>query len=165
MPNAKNKKDYGDILMSWKVEEFEKHNRSKTWYISIFIIGGALLIYSIAAANFLFAVIIVMIGIVSLLSSTREPGQLNFSIHEDGIEHGTQFYLYKELKNFWIIYEPPEIKSLYIDFKSALRPHLTIPLKTKNPVDVRRTLLKYIDEDATKEEEPFSDALGRMLKL
>ncbi|KKU49315.1 MAG: hypothetical protein UX68_C0001G0063, partial [Parcubacteria group bacterium GW2011_GWA2_46_9] len=71
----------------------------------------------------------------------------------------------KDLKSFWIIYEPPEVKMLYFDFKNAWRPRLPIPLQDENPIEVRRLLLKYLEEDLSRESEPTSDALSRLLRL
>ena len=93
------------------------------------------------------------------------PAQLMVSIFEDGIQAGENFYAYRDLKSFWIIYEPPEVKTLYFDFKSAWRPRLPVPLAEENPVEVRRFLLKYLEEDLSRESEPTSDALSRLLRL
>ena len=42
---------------------------------------------------------------------------------------------------------------------------LSIPLEKQNPIKIRKILLKYIDEDLDKDEESFSEILGRRLKI
>ncbi|MCH7492666.1 hypothetical protein IID19_03715, partial [Patescibacteria group bacterium] len=62
-------------------------------------------------------------------------------------------------------YEPPEVKNLYFDFKTGIRPSISISLESQNPVNIRKKLLEYLEEDTEKENESFSDGLSRMLKL
>ena len=47
-------------------------------------------------------------------------------------------------KSFFIIYQPPEVKSLYFEFKALTKPRLVIPLKDQNPVEIRKTLLEHL---------------------
>jgi len=105
-----------------------------------------------------------MFTLIIFLHSTKKPDKVSLAITEDGLEVGNNFYLYKEIKKFWIIYEPPDVKNLYFDFK-GLRPTLIIPLENKNPVQIRKILLDYLDEDLEKEDESLSEYLGRKLKI
>jgi hypothetical protein len=57
------------------------------------------------------------------------------------------------------------VKSLFIETKSTFQPRLRIPLLDENPVEIRHTLQKYLDEDISQEEEPFSDKLARSWRL
>jgi len=157
--------DNGEIFFSWEFPEYFKYERSKLWYLGMGILGGILLIYCLFAKNFLFALIVIMVGIIIFLYEAKEPLNVSFSITEDGLELGRNFYPWKDLKNFWIIYEPPKIKTLYFIFKNAWRPRLNIPLLDQNPLKIREKLLEYLDEDLEKEEEPISDSFGRFLKL
>ena len=58
-----------------------------------------------------------------------------------------------------------DFKNLYLEFKNSLRPRLTIPLEDINPVNARKILKNYLDEDLEKDTEPTSEALGRKLRL
>ena len=164
MENEKQKEDHGKTLIAWTFPEFIKHQRTGGWYVGMAILLAALVIFSILTQSYLLLVIIAMVVIIYYIRARKEPDLVHFGITEDGLEIGETFYPYKNIKNFWIIYEPPEVKNLYFDFKS-LRPHLTIYLENQNPLKVRKTLLTYLKEDLTKENEPFSDGLTRMLKL
>ncbi len=156
---------YGKKLISWNFPEFIKYERSRGWYVIALIIGGLLLLYAVVTVNFLFALIVIIVAVILFLKTSEEANNIEFTIYEAGIKVGEKFYEYKELKNFYLIYEPPEVKSLYLDFQSSLRPRLQIPLEDKNPVKVREILLDYLNEDLDKENEPISDGLGRILKL
>ena len=161
----KNQIEKGNTLLSWHFPEFETYERGPIWYIIFFIIGGALILYSILTVNFLFAVIVVMVTIIILLGHRKEPSEIDIDITEAGLEIGDKFYMYKEIKSFFIIYEPPHVMTLFIQLKSSTKPRLSIPLNGQNPVKVRDILLTFIAEDVEKDDEPGSDFLTRALKL
>jgi hypothetical protein len=158
--------DYGDKIIGWQVPEYEKHERSRAWYIFASIIAILLLIYSFWTANFLFAVIIIVASLVVILHDSREPDMVNFSITDEGIVIGRKFYDYDEIKDFSIVYKPRRgIKNLYFEFKSALRHRLSIPLQDMNPLLIRENLLKYLEEDLERTDQPTSEGLAKMFKL
>ena len=106
-----------------------------------------------------------MVVVILFLHQRKDPIELEIKITEAGVEIGNKFYVYKELDKFFIIYEPPEISNLYIEFKSNLKPDLSIPLREQNPIKVRDILIDFLAEDIDKEEEPTSDFLTRWLKF
>ncbi len=158
-------KEHGKTLISWEFPEYERHDRSFVWYLVAFIVIAGLLLYSVLTVNFLFSVIIIILVIINFFYFIREPRKVGFKITEDGIELDGKFYLYKELKNFWVIYDPPKVKSLYFDFKSSFSPLVPVSLEDQDPLRVRKVLLDYLEEDLEKEEESVSDGLSRILKL
>ena len=89
----------------------------------------------------------------------------SFAINEDGVVLGSKFIAYKEIKDFFIIYEPPEVKTLHLEFNQGWRPRLAVPLGEQNPLAVREVLLKYLAENTERTEEPLSDYLSRKWKL
>lgn len=157
--------DHGHALRNWVIAEYAQHERGRSWYIVAGLVALGLIVWAIYTVNFLFAVLVVLAAIILLVRHSEMPAQLMVSIFEDGIQVGEGFYPYQDLKSFWIIYEPPEVGSLYFDFKNSWRPRLPIPLEEENPIEVRRILLKYLEEDLNRESEPTSDALSRLLRL
>ena len=157
MPNTK--------LVSWNIPEYVKHERGRRWYVIALLVLGTLLVYSFFTANFLFALILIIAAITIVLHDKHDPTELEFAITEDGIVLGNQFYEYKKFSSFWIFYQPDQNKMLFLEFKNRLRPRLPIPLLNKNPLHLRNILLKYLEEDLAKENEPISEQLSRILKL
>ena len=151
--------------ISWEFPKFKKIERKKGWYIWTTIIFILLIFYSIISANFLFGLIIILAGIIIFLNYHKEDSNINFSITQKGVELENKFYSFKEIKNFWIIYEPPVIKNLYLDFKTPFKPALSIPLEKTNPVKIRKLLKEHIEEDLEKESESTIESLERILKL
>jgi len=157
---------HGRVLLSWSFPEFEKHQRTFGWYTLAMVSGIALLIWAIIERNFLFAIIVLIVATIVYRQTVREPADVLFQISEDGVEIGGQaFYEFRELQNFWIIYEPPEVKKIFFTFRGRLRPDLIIPLMDQNPLTVRQILRQYLPEDLERESEPTTETLGRMLKI
>lgn len=157
-------KKYGKILSFWDIQDFDKHEKSFLWYTVAGIMGIALLVYAILTMNFLFAIIILMFAIIILLHDLRTPNLIKCALTETGILIGERFYKFNEFENFCILYKPPELKNLYLEFK-GIRPRITISLNKQNPNIIRKILNKYLMEDLEREDEPISEYVGRVLKI
>jgi hypothetical protein len=157
--------DVGNSLISWETWEYPPHDRSRMWYIIISIIGTALLVYSIATANYLFAIIVLMTGIIILINGAKHPNRIPVHITNLGIVLGDAFYDYKSIKEFALVYEPPVVKTLYVDFNSVFKPMISIQLEDADPNIVRQSLLPYAFENLKREDETLTDMLRRMYKL
>ncbi|MGC9049026.1 MAG: hypothetical protein ACP5IX_02310 [Patescibacteria group bacterium] len=157
--------DHGKKLAEWEFSEYVKYQRTLAWYIGLGIIGAAVIIYSIFSKNFLFALIVILIGFILVLHSKREPAGLKCLIFEDGIQVGTRFYDWDEIKSFRLVYKPPKVKLLYIDLKSILMPDFSVPLNNQNPLEIRQILKIYLPEDLEKQYETLTDRMNRWLKL
>lgn len=157
--------EYGEVFFSWDFPEFGTAWRNKKWYKWAILVAIALLLYSLIVANYLFAVIVMLVGIIYFFQSFDSPLTIRCEISEDGIRVGKTFYDYRDLTRFWIIYEPPEIKTLYIEFKNPLKPRLGIALQNQNPLEIRDTLRQYLEEESGRDNEPISDGLSRLFRL
>ena len=154
-----------EILISWEFPEYTVPKRKKSWYVWAILSFTLLLLYAVLTANFLFGLIIIMTTIILFLYHHKEPLNVRFVITPDGISIDDKNYSFKELKKFWLIYEPPEVKNLYFEFKSSFKPMLVIPLLDQNPIKVRKILKGYLEEDLEKESESTIEALARVLKI
>ena len=152
-------------LLKWSFPEYQKYERRRGWYFWAILISLGIIIYSLLTQNWLFALIIIMFGIIIVINHHNEAEEIKFEINHDGIKLDNRLYKYDEIGRFWIIYQPPEVKNLYFDMKSPLRPQLSIPLGKENPIEVKSFLRQYLVEDLEEEQEPFSDVLGRLFKL
>ncbi len=148
----------------WSFPEYNKYDKKFSWYFSMITLGLLFIIYAIWTKNFLFAIIIILIAVILFLNDKQEPIDIEIELNKNGVRLGSKFYSYKDFDNFWIIYKR-DVKNLYFSFKSWAKFDLSIPLEDQNPIRIRKFLLKYLKEDLKKENEPTSEALGRMLKL
>jgi len=155
----------GDTLHEWTIQEYEQHDRGVGWYIVMILAGLALVLFALLTGNFLFALIIVLFGIIMFLQSHQVPPQVPFKITELGVILNNRFYAWSEFTGFYIIYQPPHVKTLFIETDSAFRPLLRIPLLDIDPISVRNTMQDYLEEDLEKEEEPMSDRFARNWRI
>ncbi|HAO52792.1 TPA: hypothetical protein DCQ85_05020 [Candidatus Magasanikbacteria bacterium] len=156
----------GEILHEWSVPEYDQHERNTTWYVIMGVFGVILLAYSLFTSNFLFSLILVLFIVIIFLQSHQEPIIIPFRITDLGVIINDRFYLYSELSNFYIIYNPEEnLKIVYIETLGNFTPKLRVPLMDMDPNEIRITLRSFIDEDLEKEEEPLSDMIGRKWRL
>lgn len=155
----------GEVVYQWTVAEYTKHNRNKRWYLIAGVVGLAMVVYAVLSSNALFALIIVLIGIILFMQDMVEPMDVPMAITNTGIVVGSKYYRWSELKNFWVIYDPPQIKNLYFGLDNLLRHRIQIPLGDNDPAAIRDYLNQYLEEDLDQEEEPLSDRLGRVWKL
>jgi hypothetical protein len=155
----------GNTLLEWSIAEYEQHFRPTAWYVIMTIVGSLLVGYAIFTDNFMFAIIVVLFAIILFLQSHQKPIVVPFRITELGIIINNRLYQYSELKDFYIVYQPPEIKMLFIETQGTFRPRLRIPLIDMNPNEVRDLLLEFLEENLQKEEEPFSDKVAREWRM
>ncbi|MFH0873408.1 MAG: hypothetical protein V1846_01045 [Candidatus Komeilibacteria bacterium] len=155
----------GTILAEWDYPEYIQFERGWRWYVIAIVITVALLVYSFFTDNQLFMIIILLAAIIFTLANMRQPERIKFYITDKGVVIRDKFLNYRDIKNFWMIYQPPSVKNLFIEPKSFIIPRLAIHLEDQNPVEIRNMLLQYLQEDLDKEDEPQSDFFGRLLKL
>ncbi len=155
----------GAPQIAWEVDEYPHHHRSSTWYVIMGALGVAMIVYAIATANFLFAVIILMLGVIKLLSTFSPPEKVPVVITNTGIVVSDMYYDFDAIMDFSIVYEPPDVKYLYLDFDSVLHPLVSIPLEDEDPNEVRELLLPYLIEDLHRTDERLTDVLRRVYKL
>jgi len=156
-----NSVNIGEVLHEWTIAEYENHQRNLFWYIFMLVTGLLLVGYALFSGNFLFALIIILFAIIMFLQSQQHAPRMPFRICELGVIINNRFYSYRELKDFYVVYNPPEIKTLFLETNSSLRPQLRIPLMDVDPNEVRFTLREFLPEDVEKEEEPISDMIAR----
>ncbi len=152
-------------MIQWTVPEFPQYNRGRWWYVWIGLTTFALLTYAVYSANFLFALIIFMVAIIVFLHSTKTPVQLSVTFDGRGLTIGDRHYLYRDLRSFWVVYDPPEVKTIHILFRSSVKPRLSLQLMEQNPVVIREFLKQFVEENLKEDDEPFTDTLSRFLKL
>lgn len=157
--------DIGAPYFAWMLKEYESEPRHKRWFIFMGVVSGLCLLYAMFTGNFMFVTVLLLFAVIMFLQSHSDAPDVRFEIGELGILIGNRLYLYNELTAFYLIYQPPEVKTLYIETKSAVRPTLRIPLSDQNPLEIREVLSQFLPEDFEKEEEPISDRFGRNWKL
>jgi len=161
-----NKINYGEEIINWDVEEYDRHERGFGWYFLAGLINVIFVSYAFWSNNFLFAVIVIMASFVIILHDSGEPNEINFSITHNGVVMGDKFYDFDEIKNFAIVYKPnQDVKKLYFEFKAPIKNRLSVPLYGQDPLIIRGNLLKYLTEDLERKDEPISEVFSKNFKI
>ncbi len=156
---------YGLPKIEWSFSEFHKHERGLGWYIVSFLIIGALLIYSFFTLNYLFALILILFAFIVTMHHYQEPHVVRTEITDRGIVVGKNFYPYDGIDSFWIIYEPPFSKKLFMRKKNAVQSRIILPLEDNDPLKIREILSQFLPEETENIEDSLSDALGKLFKI
>lgn len=157
---------YGELLMYWTMEEYEAYQRSGLWYAIFAVVGIGLILYAILAANYIFAVFLVLAGIFMLWQHMRDPDQIPIVILSAGMAIGNHFHAWDDVKDFAIAYDPPEVRKLYVDFIKDRDPYVSITLpEDMNPNELRALMLEYAKENPKRREESLTDYVRRLYKL
>lgn len=155
----------GREVYQWEVQEYEKYDRNKRWYLVMGLIGASLLLYAVWTANYIFALIVVLFGIVLFVHDMQEPIKVPFTIVETGIVIGDKYYRFSELSSFWLLYNPPSVKNLYFATGKLVKHRIQVPLLDYDPRPIRDYLSQFLKEDLEQEEEPLSDYIARIFQL
>ena len=152
--------------ISWLVPEFEKHERSKKWYIWAGVISSFLLLFAIFTSNFLFAIIIITAALIIIIHDGKKADEVIILLDDDGVVVGRKFFDYDDLKNFSVLFKPKEdLNNLYFEFKNPVKQRLSVPLFDNDPLQIRDFLLRYLSEDLERINMPISENISKILKL
>ena len=130
----------------------------------LLILIGLFILFAVWQQAYTFIAVIILTAAVLILRFRQQPLTVHCAVREEGLEVGERYFAWKDFKEFWIIYRPPEVKKVFFDFKTP-RPSIDLPLQTENPIKLRQILSERLVENVEREEEPASDQLTRMLKI
>ena len=150
-------------IMEWEAREYEYQPKSPDWYWAVGIIGFGFFFVALALKNFLFAILVVLGTFTLAMYGARRPKTARIAITARGIQVAKTLYPYDHLSYFWVNYDPPHVRELYLVSKKFFVPHISIPLGGADPNEIREHLLKFLEEKEI--EEPFRDVIARLLKF
>jgi len=71
--------------ISWTFPEFEQPDRSRKWWIWFIVVDVLILLFALLSANFLFALIIIMITVIVVFRHYHDPEIITCTITDGGI--------------------------------------------------------------------------------
>lgn len=151
-------------LMEWEVSERTHQTRSVLWYIVAGTLAVVLLAYSVYTANFLFAIMILLLAFILVIQEIVPPKVLTVRLTGSGIWIGNSHYAWTEFKGFYLIYQPPEVEKFYLEFDSP-KSDMSLDIVGLDPLAIREIMLKILPEDLQNEDESTTDSIRRMLKI
>ena len=130
----------------WEAPEFEKREKSKSWFVAPAIIAIGLGIFALLTDSVLFLIVILLGFFTFYIYAKKEPRIIKFKINEKGIEVDNKLHDFDSLHSFWVFYNPPEEKDISFRSKKTFFPYIRIPLADQNPNEIRKYLLRFLPE-------------------
>ncbi|MEX0597236.1 MAG: hypothetical protein WD512_12145 [Candidatus Paceibacterota bacterium] len=151
------------VIYSYQSLEFDKYQKSPTWYIMISVIFVLLLIYAIITRSPITFVVFILLFIVTLLISNKEPRDIIVEITKSGInlDQKTTFR-YQDIDSFGIFIRD-DVRFISIYLTEGIMRYARIPLGKENPEDIADILEEYIPREDGKER--FMDTIDHILKI
>ncbi len=165
-------------VIAEQVEELDSENDTISWSgplfhhapkaisinivaISLFVIAALVQIFQ---DNIITTVFFALLGVVVLAHGYKKPKIVDFKIDSLGVRVGERAFRFREIKSFWIEYEPDlDIKELSLQLKKWYMFYVKVPLADQNPVQIRSFLLDFIPE--IEHEDTLADTLSRKLGI
>jgi len=150
--------------ISWVALEYEHHKKSAKWFLGLLIVTILILGYAVWQKDWLMLVTFVILLSAIYLYARRNPKKIKIKLSEKGVTLDQDEYPYGMIKSFWIMYEPPGIKTLSFEMSQYVNRELVLQLADADPNEIREFLLEFLEEDL-EHEEKYSDKLMRKLKF
>jgi len=157
---AKQKKS---SLYQYQALEFDKYEKTPTWYVLFGIIGILLLIYAIFTRSPMMFVVFVLTFIVTLLISGKDPKYISVEITETGINlDSKRTFQYQDIESFGVFIRQ-DVRFISLHMAEGVLTHARIPLGKEDPDDIAAILEQFIPREDGKES--FFDNLDHFLKI
>lgn len=149
----------------WEAPAYDRYERGPRWYALMGIVALLLVGYAVWTTNYLFAFLILLAAIILVLAGNEHPPKVLVQVGHNGLVWDGDYLSFDDIRHFALVYQPPEVKVLYVQPNSALRPRMRIHLGEQDPVALREHLKQYASEDLSLKDEHASDMLARLFRL
>ena len=149
--------------ISWEAPSFY-YNPQKRYLslITMALMAGAIALL-IFRYDTLTSIFLILASLVLLLYGKQKPTISKIVVDQSGILVGDIIYYYKDLKSFWIDYNPGGPKELSLESAKWYMPYIKVLLNDQNPVEVRSLIVNFLPEK--EHENSLVDHIGRRLGL
>ena len=149
--------------ISWEAPSFY-YNPQKRYLslVTMALMAGAVALL-IFKYDTLTSIFLILASLVLLLYGKQKPTISKITVNQSGILIGDIMYYYKDLKSFWIEYNPGGPKELSLESAKWYMPYVKVMLNEQNPVEVRSLVINFVPEK--EHENSLVDYIGRRLGL
>jgi len=150
--------------IEWTAYEYQYVPKSTSWHIAYSIMSALLIGYAVYSRSLMTIITFVVLSVVGWLFAIRKPKKMLYGLSTTGVVMDTTSIPYKNIKNFWILYKPPHVKTLNFETTAYLNRTVSIELGNQDPLEVKRFLQNYLLEDLDREES-LTDIIARHIKF
>ena len=149
--------------ISWEAPSFYFNPQKR--YLSLLIIalsagGVAMLMFK---KDSLTSIFLLLSSLVLILYSNKRPEISKIIVNQAGINIGEETYYYKDLRSFWIHYNPGMDKELSLESKKWYIPYIKVSIEDRNPLIIRSLLVNFLPEK--EHENSLVDIISRKIGL
>ncbi len=147
--------------IEWTALEYIHVKRSPDWYWAVGVIAVAIATGAIIYHDFLFALFIILGGIILITYTVKPPRTIHYELNKDGIKIENYLYPYGNIKGFNVEEGTTEHK-LVFESGRVIMPIIVVPLPEMDGEFIREVLLPYIPEKDIREpsSHKIMDSLG-----
>ena len=149
--------------ISWEASSFYFNPQKR--YLALLIIalsvgGAAMFIFK---KDTLTAIFLLLSSLVLILYSNKRPEISKITVNQTGINIGRETYFYKDLRSFWIHYNPGMAKELSLESRKWYAPYIKVLIEDKNPLIIRSLLINFLPEK--EHENSLVDIISKRIGL
>ena len=157
--------DFDKAAISWIAPEYLQHTKSSVWWLTAAVIWLAAIVAEALSGNWSMLLATVVFGIVYwYIHEHHPPRHTKVNLSELGVKIGHTSIPYADIETFWVIYDPPFTRRLFLRLKTGVFQELIIELESQNPQQITSFLERYIPERRGVKE-TLSDVLLRAFRL
>lgn len=150
------------IIYQYTTLEFDKFERTPTWYMIFSLIGILLLSYAIIERAPLMFFVFLLTFVVTLLISRKDPKEVQVTITPSGVAVGKNMYLFTDIESFGVFrHTDSAFLSLYLS--KGIIHYNRVPLGKEDPEEIANIISQFVPREDGKES--FFDIFDYILKI
>jgi hypothetical protein len=139
--------------LGWTALEYEEKNRSTDWFwaLGIIIVAGS--IASIIFANYFFAALLIISGVLLGFFAIKKPETVPYELNNKGLKIKSRLYPYEKIKAFYVQTENKPL--LFIKSERFFMPIISIPIEYGHANSIRNVMLSKEVLEEKMAEHPY----------
>ncbi len=109
------------------------------------------------------AIFLVLSSLILILYSNKRPEISRITVDQKGIAIGDTLHYYKDLRSFWLHYDPGNAKELSLESKKWYLPYVKVSIENNNPLEIRSLMINFLPEK--EHEHSLVDIIARKIGL
>ncbi len=149
--------------LEWEAPSFYYNPQKK--YLALVVTAllagaGTMLFYHMDTLTVIF---LILSSLVLILYANKNPLMSQVIVSQAGITIDDRVYYYKDLKSFWLDYNPNGPKELSLEARKWYLPYIKIPIENQNPAEIRSLMISFVTE--REHEKSLVDLISRKIGL
>ena len=149
--------------ISWEAPSFYYNPQKRYLSLTIVALVASAVALLIFRYDTLTSIFLILASLVLLLYGQQKPKISKITVDQSGVSVDDIMYHYKDIKSFWVEYNPGGPKELSLESTKWYMPYVKILLNEQNPVEVRSLIVNFLPEK--EHQNSLVDQIGRKLGL